>query len=354
MDDFPQYDDVGSFPLPSNINKESYEKFYWTAYKGLVNNSVIFENKGINIYFIEPFINSFRLKLEAGVQIVNYPQHIDMYNQFLKPIGDYETEPKLIDSNKAWIPEVFVLENFAKKYFEDTGRELNVKVCITGPIDLYIKQHKFTIYSDLALNYAKSINSFLKNSLVNNKYVKIPVISIDEPSFGYVDLININDDELIKIYDRSLDGIKNQSVTTQLHIHTLNRADIPLKSNNYDVITCEYASDKTNKISKRLLDQYDKYIRVGVTRTNVDNIIAEYIDSGATWDELKTYDGMYRLIDSKESIRKNLLDALEMYGDRLKFVGPDCGLGGWRIPEIAFHLLKRTSEVIKEVKNNHK
>jgi len=41
-----------------------------------------------------------------------------------------------------------------------------------------------------------------------------------------------------------------------------------------------------------------------------------------------------------------------MYGDRLRFVGPDCGLGGWRIPEVAFLLLSRTSEVIKEVKNS--
>jgi len=352
MDDFPQFDDVGSFPLPATIDKEKFNEFYWFAYKALVNKSDIFTNRGIQIYFIEPLLNSFKLKLKAGVQIINYPQHMDMYNQFLKPINDYASEPSLINPEKALIPEVIILEEFAKKNFKETGRELQIKVCITGPIDLYIKQHKFNIYSDLALNYSKSINAFLKNSMINNKYLKTPVISIDEPSFGYVDLINIDEEQLIKVYDRALEGIKNQNITTQLHIHTLKRADIPLKCKNYDILTCEYAADKANKVSKKLLDQYDKYIRVGITRTNIDNIIAEAIDLGSKWEQLKTFQGMVSLIDSKERIKKNLLDALKMYGDRLRFVGPDCGLGGWRIPEVAFLLLSRTSEVIKEVKNS--
>jgi len=69
-------------------------------------------------------------------------------------------------------------------------------------------------------------------------------------------------------------------------------------------------------------------------------------------DELKSLTGKLGLIDSKEQIKKNLLKAVELYGDRLKYIGPDCGLGGWQIPQIAFELLHRTSEVIEEFKNN--
>ena len=39
-------------------------------------------------------------------------------------------------------------------------------------------------------------------------------------------------------------------------------------------------------------------------------------------------------------------------GDRLKFVGPDCGLKGWNPPQVAYELLYRTYNVIKEVKNS--
>jgi len=353
MKEFPQFDDIGSFPLPENIDKDWFKQFYWVAYNALVNKNVsdLLKHSGINNYFINPMLQSFQLKLRAQVQIINYPQHIDMYNQFLKPIIDYEKEPGLIDSEKAHIPEMFVIDNFAKKHYDETGDSLKVKLCVTGPIELYVKQHGFTVYSDLALNFAKSVNSFIKNSIINKKYIQTSVVSIDEPSFGYIDLFNIKNDEIIQIFDKSLDGI---NATNQIHIHTLNRALLAMQTKNIDVLTCEYASDPSNKIPKKELDQYDKFIRVGIIRTNIDNIIAEKLDLGSSIDDFKTLSGKLSLIDSKERIRKNLLTAIELYGDRLKYVGPDCGLGGWELPQIAFELLRRTNGVIEQVKKEIK
>jgi len=57
------------------------------------------------------------------------------------------------------------------------------------------------------------------------------------------------------------------------------------------------------------------------------------------------------LIDSEKFIKKNLLFALKHYDDRVKFVGPDCGLKGWNPPQVAYELLRRTYKVIKDVKN---
>jgi 5-methyltetrahydropteroyltriglutamate--homocysteine methyltransferase len=350
MNEFPKFDDVGSFPLADNLDKETFDRFYWIAYKAFVNKNDIFQNKGIQIHFIQPMLDSFKFKLSAGVEIINYPQHMDMYKQFLKPIADYEKAPDLIDPEKAYIPEMFIIEQFAKEFFEKTGQSLKIKVCVTGPIELYVRKHQFTIYYDLALNLAKSVNSFLKNSIINSKYLKTTIVSIDEPSLGYMDIMNTSNADLINIFDASLEGIKQKDITVQIHIHTLNRADIPLNSKYIDVLTCEYAADNTNKISKKLLDSYDKFIRVGITRTNIDNIIAEILDRGESWDHLQTFDGMLSLIDSQKIIRKNLLTALDMYGERLRFVGPDCGLGGWLQPQIAYELLLRTQKVISEVR----
>ncbi len=347
MKDFPQYDDVGSFPLPEYIDKEMFNKFYWIAYNGLIKNEDVFENRGINNFFQHPILQSFQQKLNAGVEIINYPQHIDMYNQFLKPISNYETQPDLIDSSKAIIPEMFVIKKYAKEYYERTSTPLNIKLCVTGPIELYVKKHSFTVYSDIALNLAKSINSFFKNSLYFTKYLKTPVISIDEPSFGYIDLINISNDEIVTIFDKSLENI---NTTTQIHLHTLDRASICLQTKNLDVLTCEYASDPNNTLPKKDLDENDKFIRVGIVRTNIDSIIAEALDSGKTYEEIKTFEGIMYLIDSKEKIRKNLLTALNHYKERLKFVGPDCGLSGWSPPEVGYELLHRTYEVIKKIK----
>jgi 5-methyltetrahydropteroyltriglutamate--homocysteine methyltransferase len=276
---------------------------------------------------------------------------MDMIVQFLKPIADYEMKPDLIDPQKAYLPEMFVINEYAKEYYHETGKSLKVKICVTGPIELYIKKHNFTIYSDLVLNFAKSVNAFIKNSIINTKYMETSIISIDEPSFGYVDLFNVNDNDLINIFDKSLEGI---NATTQIHLHSLNRAIVPLQTKKIDVLTCEYASDPTNKIPKRELEQYDKFIRVGIIRTNIDNIIGEKIETGKTWDDLKSYEGMLTLIDSKDRVKKNLLEALKLYGDRLKYIGPDCSLKGWRIPEVAYELLCRTRDVIQEVKKLYK
>ncbi|TFG14203.1 MAG: hypothetical protein EU535_03690 [Promethearchaeota archaeon] len=349
--EFPQYDDVGGFPLAENIPKEIFEQFYWTAYKAIANQNkeYLIEHSGINQYFFSPISKGFQLKLKSGLQIVNYPQLMDMIIQFLKPISDYEIEPDLIDPTKAYIPEMVVLEKYCKDHFDQTGNSCEVKICITGPIELYIKKHNFTIYHDLAINLAKSINSFLKNSIINNKYINTTIVSIDEPSFGYVDLFNVNNDDLIRIFDKSLEGLKT---TNQIHLHSLKQSYVPLQTKNIDVLTCEYASDPTNTIPKKDLEHYDKYIRVGITRTNIDNLIGEKIETGKTWEEIKSYEGMISLIDSKERIKKNLQKALKLYDDRLKFIGPDCSLQGWRIPEVAYELLFRTYQVIEEVKTS--
>ena len=345
MDEFPKFDDVGSFPLPEYVDKASFNKFYWIAYQALLNKSDLDGHRGIYNYVIHPILQSFQLKLNAGVEVINFPQHMDIYAQFMKPLQEHEIEPDLIDNKKAIVLEIKILEEFAKEYFERTGKPLNVKSCVTGPIELYLKKHDFTIYPDMALNLSKTVNSFLKSSIINKKQMKTSVISIDEPSFGYVELANVGDDELIKIFDKSLEGV---NADRQIHLHTLNQASIPLKTKNVDILTCEYASDNKNVIPKRELDAHDKFIRVGITRTNINSIMAEALDSGKNFDQIKTFEGTMSLIDSKERIEKNLNDAIKHYDDRLKYIGPDCGLSGWSPPQIAYELLHRTYEVIRK------
>ncbi|GAH66467.1 unnamed protein product, partial [marine sediment metagenome] len=94
-------------------------------------------------------------------------------------------------------------------------------------------------------------------------------------------------------FDYGIITFKNQQWLLKIHLYSTTGQDFyivtrPITLQAIDVLTCEYASNKSNKISKKNLDQFDKFIRVGISRTNIDNIIAETIDSGKTWEYLKT------------------------------------------------------------------
>jgi 5-methyltetrahydropteroyltriglutamate--homocysteine methyltransferase len=92
-----------------------------------------------------------------------------------------------------------------------------------------------------------------------------------------------------------------------------------------------------------MLDETDKMIRVGVSRTDIDALVAELNDKGIVKPANE------QIVESEETIKKRFLAAKEKFGERLAFAGPDCGLGSWPSQEAASLLLKRTVNAIKSV-----
>ncbi|MBD3352154.1 MAG: hypothetical protein GF364_11760 [Candidatus Lokiarchaeota archaeon] len=344
---YPIIDDVGSIPLPDSANKIMFEKLYWEAYNAFIKNIDVTRNRAVQRYVINPIEISFKAKINTGLEIVNYPQLMDIHQQFINPIEKYEEEPFLIKSDKAYIVEMKLLEEYAKKYYEQTGEILKVKSCVTGALELYQKLNGYAVYKDMALNLAKSVNRFLKNSIYNEKYIKTAVVSIDEPSIGLVTFTQINNDDVTDILETSAE---NLDTDVQLHLHSLNSYQLVLNVRDINVLTCEYASDQKNVIPKRDLEEYDKFIRVGISRTNIGGIFGELIEKGENARELNTKQGMFKVIDSKERIKKRYNEALDRYGTRLKYVGPDCGFGGWTYQDVAFKSIKTTVEAVEEIR----
>jgi len=56
-----------------------------------------------------------------------------------------------------------------------------VRVCVTGPVELYISAFGATSYTDILYNLAESVARFLKNARDEKK---MTVASLDEPSLG--------------------------------------------------------------------------------------------------------------------------------------------------------------------------
>jgi len=326
-------DDIGSFPLPNGIKREEFAKEYPASLEAYAEGREI----PVDSLFYRAVASSLEFKVDSGIDVINYPQHYDMHKQFLEPIEKYQSEPFLIKDKYAVIPELYVVEREAEKYFEKSGKKLSLKVCATGPIELYTKtSFGYHIYEEVLMNLAKSVNAFLKSSILDTKYIKTSVVAIDEPGLGFVDLLDAEEETLINAFDAAAKSI---DATVQIHLHTLKASKLPLLTENIEVLTGEFAAWPKNMefLPRTELEENDKFLRAGITRTDIDHIFAAHIDRGEQPDYIE-------LVDSIEAIKKIYKKAKDRFGERITFAGPDCGLGSWPSQEVAHLLLKRTAE----------
>lgn len=335
-------DDVGSFPLPSNTTRKLFDKAYQLAREATLNGREVKKDRFLLNNFYKIVVDSFLKKARTGLDVINYPQHYDMHKQFTDVIKRSMNEGTyLVQNNYATLPEIHVLNEGAKRISEEVGKKVSLRVSITGPIELYLRMIGTTIYRDVLLIFAENVRRFARNSILNAKHIETAVISLDEPSIGFQD-ISLNKETFLNVLERAFDF---GNVKKQIHLHSPSGTVQLMNIKAIDVLSVEYAASPKNidSISKKMLIQADKQIRVGISRTDIDSIIAEFFDAGTT----KPTDS--QIVESESTIRKRFEKAKAKYEDTMTFAGPDCGLGGWPSQETAELLLKRTVNAVRKV-----
>ena len=338
----PLVDDIGSFPLPAEVERETYNKAYQLARDAMTNGREVSENDFVRENFYDVTINSFKLKIGTGLDVVNTPWHYDGVRQVSDAVHKaMEKGTFVVDEKDAFLPEVRVIEAEAKRLSEEFGKKIALRACMFGPMELYLQEMGTVAYRDVLDGFAETIRRFAKNSIVNSKYVKTEVISIDEPSFGFMN-VAAEKEVLREVLEKACDF---QGVVRQIHLHSASRMPDVLEVGNIDVVSFEYGASPKNieSVSRKMLEDADKQIRVGVSRTDIGSIMAELNDKGIPKPTAE------QLVESKEVIKKRYLSAKQKYGDRMTFTGPDCGVGGWPSQEAAQLLLKRTVDAIKKL-----
>lgn len=336
-------DDIGSFPVPSTIDRESYSKAYRLARESIINGRDIEKNEFLCTNFCMVVLDSFKKKYSTGLDVVNYPQHYDMVNQ-LGDVIDVAMEHGtfLVEEKQAVIPEVYLIGKEAKGLSEEIGDKISLRVSLVGPMELYLKKVGTSPYMDVLMNFAETVRRFAKKSILNSEHVKTEVVSLDEPSFGFQD-ITAERDTIVEVLEKAFDF---RGVVRQIHLHSSVKVADLLCVKNLDVLSFEYAGSPKNieSVSRRALDKADKQVRIGVSRTDIDAIMAELYDKGVTRPSAE------EIVDSEEAISKRFVLAKEKFGDRMTFTGPDCGLGGWPSQETAQLLLTRTVKAVKKAR----
>ncbi len=333
-------DDIGSFPLPTGIKRENYNRGYELAREAITSHQDPSKGEFTKQNFYDVVLDSFRKKLSTGLDVVNFPQHYSG----IKQVGDavHEAMEKgsfVVDQERAFLPEIYVLNQEAKRLSEEFGKKIVLRVSIFGPIEQYLAEVGATAFPDVLDGFAQTINRFAKNSILNTKYIETKVISIDEPSLGHSSFSGTPElirETLEKAYDF-------QGPTKQIHLHFASGVHDLLAVKGLDVLSFEYAASPKNidDVPKSVLEKADKQIRVGIARTDVDAIYAELYEKGITKPLTE------QTVESTETMRKRFKFAKEKYGERLTFTGPDCGLGSWPSQDAAALVIKRSVEAVK-------
>jgi len=339
-------DDVGSFPLPEHADNGLFEEAYRAARKAIIEGKRLDRDELLN-NFRRIVMGSFVKKIEAGLDVVNYPQHYDMEKQVADAVRESMNEGTyLVSQERAVLPEVRVISDDAKRLCEETGGKVRLRVCVIGPIELYLREIGSVVHKDVLQAFAENVRRFAKNSILDSKYVETVAVSLDEPSFGFQDILT-DRETMLNTFETAFNF---DGATKQIHLHSPSRIADLLSVRSIDVLSIEYAATPKNidSVSKGMLDQADKQIRVGVSRTDINSIMAELYDKGITKPSAE------QIVENERTIEKRFETAWNKYGDRMAFTGPDCGLGGWPTQEAAQLLLTRTVKAVKAARNKLK
>jgi len=340
------FDDIGSFPLPNGACKNTLSEAAFNR----DNDALLF-----------PILNQIsELKINAGVQIPNYSQVRDMNEQFLRPMRSEECcdGPFNLKEEFASTVEMQALDLYCQKIKEETGEKQPVRMCVTGPTELYLKEFGGSSYTDIYQLFAKNVNLFVRSAMKGMKNCQITTVSIDEPSIGINPELALSADEIIAAFNAAGKDAAKSGADVEVHIHSPLYYDLACRSDTINVIGMESAATPSyaDMIDKKTLSEYDTYVRAGITRTDIFSMAAALNEKhgGNVWNQPEIMKEIVTDTETAKTAEKRLEKLYGVFGDRIKYAGPDCGLGSWPSQELAASLLKNTGTAIASFNKKHK
>ena len=357
--------DSGSLPFFGDVEKFLEGATRFRVYSA--DDSVEFFEKKI----VEGFID----KLEAGVNVPNYPQFRDMNEMFLimmegveRTKGGYlETRSPSVKADRNHIPEVMAIRTNSQKIFEEIGDPFEVRVCITGPYTL----SSLFLHRDKGMfsRIGNTLSKIVEDNVFSGKHGKVSMVAVDEPVFGLQDdpLIDFGSEgreDLRKAWESIFYKAKINGAQTLLHLHnTANELFWETKS--LDLID-SHVDDPIYQMKKTKdnLDSTDKFLKASISISDFDALIKNRIMATSrqkatevalnekiaeTWTSITNHKTDPETILEKTSIMKKRLNKIvDRFGEeRIPLAGPECGLKSFPTYECALECLKRVSNVAR-------
>ncbi|NMC10197.1 MAG: 5-methyltetrahydropteroyltriglutamate--homocysteine methyltransferase [Methanothrix sp.] len=301
------FDDIGSYPLPKGVRLD-----------GL--------SEGQYLQLVRDVLAR---KINAGVEVPTYPQFRDMIRMFMNPIED----PEQTES-----PYLIKKENAAILELKAVPPDQKVRVCVTGPVELYISSFGATAYTDILYSLAKSVSRFLEKA---RDCGVMSVASLDEPSLGINSSVVFSEEEVL--HALSIASSPCIGMDCEVHLHSPLWVEPCAHVPGINIVGVESAAhpDYLRLIDKEVLVQTDTYLRAGIARTDILAMVAQLNDQMGVnlWENTPRLEREVLLMESPKIMKKRLDIAYSMFGERLRAAGPDCGLGSWPSQDLADKIL---------------
>jgi len=333
--------------------------------------------------FTESFENtvvaSFIDKIEAGIDVPNYPQYRDMNQMFFNMIegvekvngGYIETAVLTLREEKSLIPEVLAIKNRSQEIYEKLREPFRLRICVTGPYTMsslfaYKDKGTFTRLGNV-------LAQIVEANIFNDKQGSVALVSVDEPVFGFVDdpLLDRGSEgreNLLNAWESAMHKIRAKGAKACLHLHnTSDELFWEVKALN---VIESHVNDSfyQAKRTKELLESTDKFLKASIAVTDFDQLIRNNIIAASkhklneisinekiaeTWKNLtkKQIDPTV-FVENVELMRERLTKIVEHFGeDRVPYAGPECGMRGFPTYDSALECLRRVSEAVKTASN---
>jgi len=315
------FDDIGSYPLPRGVRLDGLSRDRYLQLVGQV----------------------LAEKISAGVEIPTYPQLRDMIRMLMDPIKD----PKMTES-----PFLIRREEAKIMELEAVPPGQKVRVCVTGPVELYISAFGATGYTDILYTLAESVSRFLEWAKEEGK---MAIASLDEPSLGLNSNIIFSEEEIqeaLEIASRPCQGMH-----CEVHLHSPLYAELCAHVSGIDILGVESAAhpDYLKLIEREVLEDTGTYLRAGIARTDIFSLSAQLNDRYKVnlWEDLPRLEREITSLESPLIMKSRLDQAYAQFGDRLIATGPDCGLGPWPSQELAGSILGNCAAAIAFFRSEH-
>jgi len=340
------FDDIGSFPLPLKTSKTAVIE-------------AAFARDSDDMLF--SVLNQiYEMKREAGVQIPTYSQIRDMTEQFLRPMKDENccVGPFELKEECAGTVEIEAVDAYYEKIKPENGEKPQVRLCVTGPTELYLKEFGGASYPDIYELFAKDVDLFVKTAMKRAKNIQITTVSIDEPSIGINPDLALPADEIIQALTTAGRTAHKNGADVEIHIHSPLYYELACQAETINVIGMESAATPSyaDMIDKKILEDSDTFVRAGISRTDIFSMAGALNEKygGNVWENPDIMTEITTAMETPDVIEKRLKNLFNVFGDRIKYAGPDCGLGSWPTQELAASLLKNTGIAIQSFNQKNK